>query len=163
MRSTRVQSSSLTRTRSLRTRSKRTDVTNVPKADSTLGCGGTITSELCNSAATSQAWTGPAPPNANSGMPRQSTPRSVAWVRTAAAIDSVTTRKMPRAAWAVASRTRCGARTVGAYFEQTKVVDPGDTAATCADFNHVDRRDGDGQAAALLEAPSPVHFKQPGD
>ena len=56
----------------------RTDVTNVPNAESTLGCGGTITSELCSSDATSQACTGPAPPKANNGMPRQSTPRSVA-------------------------------------------------------------------------------------
>jgi hypothetical protein len=60
----------------------------VPKADSTLGCGGTITSELCRSAATSQAWTGPAPPKAKSGMPRESTPRSVAWARTAAAMEN---------------------------------------------------------------------------
>ena len=54
------------------------DTTEVLGLAGTLGCGGTITSELCNSAATSQAWTGPAPPKANSGMPRQSTPRSVA-------------------------------------------------------------------------------------
>ena len=70
MRSTRSQSSSSTRTRSLRTRSSRSDVTSVPNAESTLGCGGTITDELCSRLATSQAWTGPAPPKANSGMPR---------------------------------------------------------------------------------------------
>src|SRR3989440_9616640 len=48
--------------------------------------------------ATCQQWTGPAPPKAKSGYGRRSRPRSIPWMRAAAAMFSLTTRWMPHAA-----------------------------------------------------------------
>src|SRR6266849_2314202 len=55
--------------------------------------------------ATCQQWTGPAPPKPKSGYERRSFPRSIPWMRAAAAMFSLTTRWMPQAA-CVTSRPR---------------------------------------------------------
>ena len=67
------------------------------------------------------------------------------------------------AAAAVAGRTGIGAGALRADLEQPERVDMGDAAAAGADLDHVDRRDGDRQPAAFLEAVAAVDLEQPGD
>ena len=56
------------------------------------------------------------------------------------------------AALAVAGRARVGAGRLRPDLQQAEVVDPGERAAAGADLDQVDRRHGDREARALLEA-----------
>ena len=57
-----------------------------------------------------------------------------------------------RAVAAVAGRSRIGAGAFRPHPDQAPLVDPADAAAAGADLDHVDDRDLQGQAAAILEA-----------
>ena len=75
----------------------------MPRAESTPGCGGMSTRGMRSAAASSQAWSGPAPPKATSVKRRGSCPRSTEMVRMARSMFELATRITPQAA---ASRGR---------------------------------------------------------
>ena len=67
--------------------------------------------------------------------------------------------RRPGPAAAIAGRPRIGASAVRPDGDPFQPVDPRDRAAACADFDHLDDRDAQWQAAALLEAVDPRDLK----
>lgn len=69
-----------------------------PKAQSTPGLGGTMTSLECSKRPSAQACMGPAPPNATKAKSRGSYPLSILTTRSAPSMLSFASRSMPSAA-----------------------------------------------------------------
>ena len=78
--------------------SVRRSPTAIPSAERTPPAAGTTTARIPSRSATSQAWSGPAPPNATSSSPRGSCPCSTLTTRIARTISSFATAITPSAA-----------------------------------------------------------------
>ena len=93
----------MTTARSARKVSKANGLASRPTADMTPAATGSTTTGTRSLRATRQAWAGPLPPKATMAQPRKSNPRSLAWLRKARVMSSLTASCTPHAARSVAT------------------------------------------------------------
>src|SRR5207244_952537 len=101
------QSARASRGRPVRTKSNASGAARSPYADIAPAPNGIRMRGTLRIFATCQQWTGPAPPKAKSGYCRRSRPRSIPWMRAAAAMFSFHAVDPPRRAGHVETEPAC--------------------------------------------------------